>query len=170
MLIKCWKISPLLLSPLDLWNLWNPFNRLRIIKGKFGCTQIRASSCCSSEKKNNLNFFGVWNIFPRGSIGLLTKMGKTNLWPIYFISRGTFLAKNGDYRWELVGVFGSNVLLALLIDPWKWPKFPDNIKHFLREKSKHIWAKIGQNLVYAIWPTIAELYAKNHFPIANANP
>ena len=45
--------GPLLLSPLDPWNLWNPFNRSRIIMGKFGCTQIRTSSSCSSERKKD---------------------------------------------------------------------------------------------------------------------
>ena len=40
--------SPLL-SPLDHWNLWNPFNRIRVTMGKFSCTQIRTSSSCSSE-------------------------------------------------------------------------------------------------------------------------
>ena len=40
-----------LLSPIDRWNLWNPFNRIRIIMGKFGCTQIWTSSrwTCSSR-------------------------------------------------------------------------------------------------------------------------
>ena len=33
---KCWT----LLSSLDPWNLWNWFNRIRIIMGKFSCTQF----------------------------------------------------------------------------------------------------------------------------------
>ena len=56
--------GPLLLSPLDPWNLWNPFNRIRIIMGKFGCTQIRTSSSCSSEKEKDLfNLFLGFKIF-----------------------------------------------------------------------------------------------------------
>ena len=50
----------LLLSPLDLGNLWNPFNRIRIMMGKFGCTQIRTSSSCSSEKKKDFLIFLGW--------------------------------------------------------------------------------------------------------------
>ena len=32
-------------------NLWNPFNRVRIIMVEYACTQIRTSSSCSSERK-----------------------------------------------------------------------------------------------------------------------
>ena len=65
---------PLLLSPLDPWNLWNPFNSVRIIMGKFGCTQIWTSSSCSSERKKDFGnlFFWIRNILPRGWIGMLT--------------------------------------------------------------------------------------------------
>ena len=48
----------LLLRPLDLGNLRNLFNRIRIVMGKFGCTQIRTSSYCSPEKKKDL--FNFW--------------------------------------------------------------------------------------------------------------
>ena len=49
-----------LLSPINLWNLWSLFNRIRIIMGKFGCTQIRTSSSESSERKKEFGnlFFG----------------------------------------------------------------------------------------------------------------
>ena len=40
-----------------LWYLI-PFNRIRILMGKFGCTQIRTSSSCSSEKI--FFFFNFW--------------------------------------------------------------------------------------------------------------
>ena len=34
-------------------NLWNLFNRIRIIMGEFGCTQIRTSSSYSFERKKD---------------------------------------------------------------------------------------------------------------------
>ena len=40
-------------GPIDIANLRNQFNRIRIIMGKFGCTQIRTSSSCSSERKQD---------------------------------------------------------------------------------------------------------------------
>ena len=43
-------VCHLLLSPLDLENLWNRFNRIRIMMGKFGCTQIQTLSLGSSQK------------------------------------------------------------------------------------------------------------------------
>ena len=54
--------------------------------GKFGCTQIRTSSSCSSEKtKDALISFGGegWNILPRGLIGLLTKKAKKIFDPFF---------------------------------------------------------------------------------------
>ena len=54
------------------------------------------------RKKILLIFWGGWHILPRGLIGFLTKIG------------GRFLNKKMGYRWELVGVFGSNVPLASL--------------------------------------------------------
>ena len=44
-------IPLLVFGSIDTANLWNPFNRIRIIMGKFGCTQIQTSSSCSCEKK-----------------------------------------------------------------------------------------------------------------------
>ena len=54
--------SAQLISPLDRWNLWNPFYRIRIIMRKLGRTQIRTLSFCSSERKHNFGnlFFGFW--------------------------------------------------------------------------------------------------------------
>ena len=39
------------LAPIDIANLWNTFNRIRIIMEEFGCAQIRTSSSCSCERK-----------------------------------------------------------------------------------------------------------------------
>ena len=61
----------------------------------------------------------------------------------------TFLAKFWGYSWELTGVFGSNVPLALLIDPLAWLMFPLTGKNFPLLKLMHIWAQIGQNPLYA---------------------
>ena len=44
-------IPLLVFGSIDIANLWNSFNRIRIIMRKIGCTQIRTSSFCSSEKK-----------------------------------------------------------------------------------------------------------------------
>ena len=63
-------------GPIHIANLWNPSNRIKIMMGKVGCIQIRTSSPCSTEKNFFKIFFGVWNILPRGFIGLLTKMAK----------------------------------------------------------------------------------------------
>ena len=41
----------LVFGPIEITNLWNRFNRIRIIIGEFGCAQIRTSSSCSSERK-----------------------------------------------------------------------------------------------------------------------
>ena len=84
----------LLLSPLDLANLWNPFSRIRIIMGKFGCTQIRTSSSCSARKKKDLSNFGggltylaqrfnqLFDKNPKKNRGVLSK-GRLNLWANY---------------------------------------------------------------------------------------
>ena len=56
-------IPLLVFDSIDIANLWNPF-RIRIIMGKFGCTQIRTSSSCSSEKKKGFsNLFLGFGIF-----------------------------------------------------------------------------------------------------------
>ena len=50
-------------------------------------------------------------------ICLLTKMATRN----FLIPQWTFVAKKElGYRWEQAGVFGSNIPLALPIDPWKF--------------------------------------------------
>ena len=64
----------LMFGPLGLLNLWKSVNRIRIIMGKSGCTQIRTSSSCSSENFFCNQFFCVPNILPRGLIGLLTNL------------------------------------------------------------------------------------------------
>ena len=38
------------LAPIDIANLWKAVNRIRIIMGEFGCTQIRTSYSCSSKR------------------------------------------------------------------------------------------------------------------------
>ena len=70
-------IPLLVFGSIDIANLWNPFNRIRIIMRKIGSTQIRTSSSCSSEeKKDFLNFFlegvgiscpEVWSAFWQNS-------------------------------------------------------------------------------------------------------
>ena len=74
------------LKPLYLTHLWNPFSRIRIIMGKIGCTQIRTSSSCSSEKtKDVLIFFffgggGRVGIYcPEVSSAIWQKRPKKNL-------------------------------------------------------------------------------------------
>ena len=88
------------MDPLDRWNLWNPFNRIRIIMGKFGCTQIRTSSSCSSERKKDFGnlFLGFW-IF----------------WPKFFSFFGVFLYPKND-------VFGQKKGLQVGVDGSFWLK------------------------------------------------
>ena len=45
-----WKT--LVFGPHDCANLWKAVNRIRIIMGKFCCTQIRSSTSFSSEREN----------------------------------------------------------------------------------------------------------------------
>ena len=78
--------------------------------GKFGCTQIQTSSSCSSEKKKNLVFFLGFEYFAQRPFD---KNGQK----IFLARRETLLAKKGGYSGELGGVLGSNVPLAMLIDP-----------------------------------------------------
>ena len=91
LLAVCYSLSKslmsLLLSPLDLWNLWNPFNRIRIIMGKFGCTQIRTSSSCSSERGHDFGnlFFGFWIFCPEVSSAFWQNPPKTFLG--FFVKR-----------------------------------------------------------------------------------
>ena len=47
------QVAPLVFGTIDITNLWTPFNRIRIIMGEFGCTQIRTSSSCSFDKKKD---------------------------------------------------------------------------------------------------------------------
>ena len=67
----------------------------------------------------------------------------------FLATQVTLLAKFWGYSWELTGVFGSNVPLALLIDPLAWLMFPLTGKNFPLQKLMHIWAQIGQNPLYA---------------------
>ena len=53
--------------------------------------------------------FWVPNILPRVLISLLTKRKPTKFLRYFCTLKRKFLAKKWGYRWELVGVFGSNV-------------------------------------------------------------
>ena len=44
-------LVPLVFGPIDSASLVNLFNRITIIIGEFGCTQIPTSSSCSFERK-----------------------------------------------------------------------------------------------------------------------
>ena len=77
-------------------------------------------------------------------ICLLTKMATRN----FLTPQRKFVAKKWGYRWELAVVFGSNIPLALLIDPWKFHVDVLKGKKVCSEKPTHIWAKIGQNPLY----------------------
>ena len=46
-------VSHRCLAPIDIANLWKD-NRIRIIMGEFGCTQIRTSNSCSSKRNSFL--------------------------------------------------------------------------------------------------------------------
>ena len=59
-----------------------------------------------------------------------------------------------------VGVFGSNVPLAVLIDPRKFQVFPHTGKNFPTQKPKHFWAKIGQNWPKSAMPIMQSLRAR----------
>ena len=83
------------------------------------------------------------NILARGLIGLLTKTGKK--FDPFFDPPGDVFGQKGGQRCKLAWVFGSNVSLALSIDPWTWLVFALKDKNLPLEKRKHIWAKIGQN-------------------------
>ena len=104
----------LMFGPLDSLNLWKSVNRIRIIMGKSGCTQIRTSSSCSSENFFCNQFFCVPNILPRGLIGHLTKFD--NYFWQFFVTPITFLANFWSYSWELSqkGSFFSNLGSFLL--------------------------------------------------------
>ena len=41
------------LAPIDIAHLWKAFNRIRLLMGKFGCTQIQTSNSCSSKRKKD---------------------------------------------------------------------------------------------------------------------
>ena len=60
----------LVFGPLGLSNLWKAVNRIRFIMGKIGCTQIRTSISCSSEKNFFKSVFWILNFLPRGLIAL----------------------------------------------------------------------------------------------------
>jgi len=103
-----WCLAPLISR---IYESLKSENRLRIKMGKFGCTRLRTSSSCTSERNEYFGslFSGVRNIFLRGLICLLTKMAKK--WGRFLATYVTCLAKLWGYR-----VFCSNVFLALLID------------------------------------------------------
>ena len=75
--------------------------------GKFGCTQIRTSSSCSSERKKDFDnlFFSGSEYFAQRFNRPVEENGQKSLTNI-LTPRGTFLAKKGGYSWELAGVFG----------------------------------------------------------------
>ena len=74
----------LVFGPVDFANLWKPVNRIRIITGKFGCTQIRSSSSCSSEKKKDFfkSVFLGSEYFAQRFNRPVDKKGKQN-WPFF---------------------------------------------------------------------------------------
>ena len=76
-------------------------------------------------------------------IALLTKMGKTNFLTVFLHPPGHILPKIWDFRGEVGGVFGPNVLLALRINPCKFQENVNTGKKLPSQKSKNIWAKIG---------------------------
>ena len=124
-LILGWVQGVIILS-VDIANLWKAVNRIRIILGEFGCTQIRISNSCRSKRKQ---VYG--NLF-RGLIGILTKMAKN----------GLFLWPHRSHFWPNFGVKGmiSHDFLAQM--------FPKHLisecgLYFPTEKPKHIWAKIA---------------------------
>ena len=49
------------LASIDIAHLWKAFNRIRLLMGKFGCTQIQTSNSCSSKRKKDFGslFFCV---------------------------------------------------------------------------------------------------------------
>ena len=88
-------------GPIDIANLWNLFNRIRIIIGKFACTQIRISSSCSSQKKTHfLNLFSGIRIFcPEQRFNLpFDKNGNKKCFDPFLTPWKTFLAKKWGYR------------------------------------------------------------------------
>ena len=90
------------------------------------CKQIRTSISWSSEKKKFFLFFWV------------------------VLAYLAFWAKKWGYRGELGWVFGSNVLLAVLIDLWTFHVDVLKGNKVCSGKQKQFWAKIGQN-----WPKSA---------------
>ena len=106
----------LVFGPIDIANLWNPFNRIRIIMGEFGCKQIRTSSSCTFDRKKDFfNLFFGFRIFCQEIWSAFWQR-----WQKKLISSVIFSAKFWGYRGALGFFFGSNVPLALLIDPWKF--------------------------------------------------
>ena len=69
-------------SPLQCIDL-RPVNRFRITMGKWGCTWNPTSTACISKKKRDFHDFFISNIFPRGLIALLTKVGKQDFDPFF---------------------------------------------------------------------------------------
>ena len=86
-------LSPVI-GPIDIVKLWNPFYRIRLIMGKFVCTQIRTSCSCSSEKEKDFsNLFWGLEYFAQRFNWPFDKNGQTKKFdPIFDLWR-TFLAK-----------------------------------------------------------------------------
>ena len=92
---------------IDSASLGNLFNRIRIIIGEFGCTQIPTSSSCSFERKKDLLNQSFWfgNFLPRSLINLLTKMAKKIFLTNFLTTQVTFLAEFWVSKLEPVDVF-----------------------------------------------------------------
>ena len=88
---------------------------------RLGTAGLRPQACA----RGSSSFIEEWKKrLPRASLMVIAaNMKLLSQWhryllPTHFlIPQGALLAKKWGYRRELVGVFGSNVPLALLIDP-----------------------------------------------------
>ena len=79
---------------------------IRIKMAEFGCTQIRTSNSCTLKRKKIWqSVFWVWNILPRGLIGLLNKMAKKSVWPFCWPPWGRF--------WPKMGIIGGDLWVKL---------------------------------------------------------
>ena len=88
----------------------------------------------------------------RGLISFLTKMAP-NFFCCFLAKQVTFFIKLWGFSWELVGVFGSNVPLQLLIDPQTSLMFPSTGKIFPTNIKAHS-AKIGQKSAKGVMPIL----------------
>ena len=78
------------LAPIDIANFWKAGNRIRIIIGALGCTQVRISNSCSSKRKKDFGnlYFGF------GIFCLEVQSAFWRKWPKKF---GPFLAQMFPY-------------------------------------------------------------------------